>query len=86
MYVDTIYSYNSQTSSNFANLFFNKFVILTFKVRFRVEEMTDYVRKGAKIPESFEEAQGAVDEIQQQYRKVVLFLLISKNTVCRIHH
>ncbi|KAL3982246.1 MIF4G domain family protein [Acanthocheilonema viteae] len=40
-------------------------------VRFRVEEMSDYVRKGSKIPKSFDEAQKLVDEIQQQYRKMV---------------
>ncbi|CAG9534469.1 unnamed protein product [Cercopithifilaria johnstoni] len=40
-------------------------------VRFRVEEMSDYVRKGGKIPKSFDEAQRVVDGIQQQYKKLV---------------
>lgn len=52
-----------------------KFVILTFKVRFRVEEMSDYVRKGIKIPKSFDEAQRVIDGIQQQYKKMVFICI-----------
>ncbi|EFO26274.2 hypothetical protein LOAG_02196 [Loa loa] len=46
-------------------------IVFPKHVRFRVEEMSDYVRKGVKIPESFDEAQEVVDGIQQQYGKMV---------------
>ncbi|MCP9265961.1 Regulator of nonsense transcripts 2 [Dirofilaria immitis] len=34
-------------------------------MRFRVEEMNDYVRKGIKIPESFNDAQRVVDAVRE---------------------
>ncbi|VDN02864.1 unnamed protein product [Thelazia callipaeda] len=40
-------------------------------VRFRVEEMNDYVRKDTKIPDSFDEAQKAIDIIQQRYKNAM---------------
>ncbi|KAK6110548.1 MIF4G domain family protein [Brugia pahangi] len=46
-------------------------IVFPKNVRFRVDEMNDYVRKGIKIPESFDEAQRIVDGIQQQYGKMV---------------
>ncbi|VDO27443.1 unnamed protein product [Onchocerca flexuosa] len=46
-------------------------IIFPKNVRFRVEEMSDYVRKGIKIPKSFDEAQRVIDGIQQQYKKMV---------------
>lgn len=64
---------------------------LLLKVWYRVEEMSEYVRKGIRIPETFEKAKEAVDEIQRQYKKMVLIFLkvlcsfqLSFFTVCRI--
>lgn len=50
-------------------------------MRFRVEEMNDYVRKGNKIPKSFDEAQRVVDGIQQQYREMVFYLFRNYSVV-----
>ncbi|VDK63372.1 unnamed protein product [Onchocerca ochengi] len=55
-------------------------IIFPKNVRFRVEEMSDYVRKGIKIPKSFDEAQRVIDGIQQQYKKMVVAALEGKVT------
>lgn len=40
------------------------------QIKFQVEEMSEYVRKGIRIPESMEEAQQAVEELEDQYKQV----------------
>ncbi|VDM36735.1 unnamed protein product [Toxocara canis] len=41
------------------------------EVTFRIEEMCEYVRKGSHVPESMQEAQQLVDEVEKQYRYAV---------------
>lgn len=45
------------------------------EVAYQVEEMSDYVRKGIKIPKTMAEAQRAVEEMQDLYRDVVAMTL-----------
>lgn len=47
------------------------FKTVFLKVTFCVQEMSDFVRKDIKIPETFTEAQTAVDEIYEKYKQAV---------------